>query len=208
MLDTYANLQAAIADHLNRDDLATQIVDFITLTEAQIQRRVRRKTVRNTAFTIAAESTPVPNDCAEVRYLIPQTGIPSLDVALPIGTVATLAAVKADNFAVAGRPQAATIVDGNIIISPPPDASYTFTIVYYQKLVPLSNSNTTNLVLAEAPDIYLYGALLRAAPYLEHDERIQIWQAFFETAVAELDDKRQREETAAQPNKARLPVSF
>ena len=39
-LDTYANLQTAIANFLARDDLTTEIVDFIKLTAADINRRL------------------------------------------------------------------------------------------------------------------------------------------------------------------------
>jgi hypothetical protein len=65
-----------------------------------------------------------------------------------------------------------------------------------------------NDILTEAPDLYLYGALYESAPYLEHDERIPIWEDFFEKGVTELDIKRQREETNASYRPARLPVFF
>ena len=41
-LDTYANLQTAIANFLARDDLTTEIVDFIKLTEADFNRSLLR----------------------------------------------------------------------------------------------------------------------------------------------------------------------
>ncbi len=42
-LDTYANFQAAIADHLIRTDLTTQIVDCITLFEAEAANELFRQ---------------------------------------------------------------------------------------------------------------------------------------------------------------------
>jgi hypothetical protein len=40
-LTTYAELKTSIADFLNRDDLTSAIPDFITLAEADMQRRVK-----------------------------------------------------------------------------------------------------------------------------------------------------------------------
>ena len=40
-LTTYAELKTAIGDFLNRDDLTSVAPDFITLAEADINRRVR-----------------------------------------------------------------------------------------------------------------------------------------------------------------------
>jgi hypothetical protein len=62
--------------------------------------------------------------------------------------------------------------------------------------------------LDEAPDIYLYGALAEAAPYLEHDERLPVWKALFTDALASLDNVRSREETNASIRPGRLPVVF
>jgi hypothetical protein len=211
MITDYTTLQATIADYLNRDDLTSQIQTFIQLTEAQIRRRVRRKTVRNPAFAIASgvALTALPTDCSEVRSLIPVTGSPSLDKALSVATEAMVADLNAARAGAAGRPQLFAVIDGvNALFGPTPDADYTATLTYYQSLTSLSGTNTTNTVLVEAPDIYLFGALTQAAPFLEHDERIGTWKDLFDAAVMELDTKREREETAAQLHKARLPAVF
>lgn len=209
LITDFASLQANIADYLNRDDLTAVIPTFIQLCEKKIARNVRRKTIRNAAFSLAAESNTLPNDCAEVRSVIPVTGTPFLDRALRIVTQPMWADAKALNWATSGRPCVASVIDTTtLLIAPPPDQTYTAILTYYQSLAPLSNSNTTNTVLTEAPDIYLYGSLAEAAPYLEHDARIQVWKGAFYDAMAELDTQRQREETAAALHIARLPTHF
>jgi hypothetical protein len=67
-----------------------------------------------------------------------------------------------------------------------PDATYTTELTYYAKLTKLSNSVTTNWLLTSSPDIYLYGALLQAAPYLQDDARIQVWSSLYDRAMSEL----------------------
>jgi hypothetical protein len=205
-LDSYTALKAAIADYLARTDLTSQIPDFITLTEAQIARRVRRKTIYTT-ITVTTASTALPTDCAEVRSLVPVTGSKAQDRALSIATVPMLADINANRAGTSGRPQAFAVVGTNLLVAPAPDQSYTLTISYYQKLVPLATTSP-GVLLPEAPDIYLYGALSEAAPYLEHDERIDTWKARFDAAIEELDNARQREETNAALKKARLPRVF
>jgi len=206
-LDTYANLGAAVADWLNRTDLSAPIVDFITLAEAKIRRQVRRKTVRTT-MTISTESTALPTDLAELRSAYPMTGSVSLDQPLVQGTPEILAEIRANANGVAGRPQAIAVIDDQLVVAPVPDQTYTLQITYYQTLTPLSMANPTNSILTEAPDIYLYGALVEAEPYLEHDERIATWQNMFAAAVADLNQVREREESTMSWKRARLPVVF
>jgi hypothetical protein len=205
-LSSYTGLQAAIADFLARDDLTAQIPGFIALAEAKAKREVRRKTVRTT-LVASTESTALPADCAELRSIYPLTGSPSRDRPLYLSTPEGLAEVRARRAGVSGRPQLFAIIDGSLVLAPTPDQAYTLQISYYQKLVPLATASP-NPLLTEAPDIYLYGALAEAAPYLEHDERLPVWKTLFNEAVESLDKAREREETNASYRPAGLPVVF
>jgi len=60
-------------------------------------------------------------------------------------------------------------------------------LLYYAKVPALSDSNTTNWLLTEAPDIYLYGSLLPSAPYLDEDERATTWAQFYAAAIQQLN---------------------
>ena len=62
-LTTYAELKASIADFLNRDDLTSAIPDFITLAEADMQRRVKhwRQEKRSTA-ELDTQYSAIPAD--------------------------------------------------------------------------------------------------------------------------------------------------
>jgi hypothetical protein len=40
--------------------------------------------------------------------------------------------------------------------------------------------------LTQAPDIYLYGALLQAAPYLQDDARINVWSQLYQSGIEQL----------------------
>jgi hypothetical protein len=206
-LDTYAHLQTAIADWLNRSDLTTQIPDFITLCEAEIKRRLRRTSVRDT-IDIDDVAIDPPSDLAELRSIHLVSGSPSQDVPLRVCTPETLAERAARSAGAAGRPSDVAIIAGQLVFAPAPDQLYTAEIVYFASLDPLTTTNPTNDVLDEAPDAYLFGALLQAEPYLEHDERIPTWQSKFDKAIDQLNDVRDREEHNASLQPIRLPVVF
>ena len=40
-LDTYSNLKTSVANYLNRSDLTAFLGDFITLTEAKMQPKIK-----------------------------------------------------------------------------------------------------------------------------------------------------------------------
>jgi hypothetical protein len=209
-LTTYSGLQSAVADFLNRDDLTDQIKGFIAIAEARIQRNLRRTTIRNSAFALAASatSTALPADCGELRTVKANTGTPSSDFSIPFVTVQMLADIAANRAGTAGYPQAVAVVGTNLLTAPIPDQNYTLEITYFQKLTPLSGSVATNPILLEGPDAYLYGALCAAAPYLEHDERVEVWDTMFSKAIDEMNNKRDREETGGALRRARLARVF
>jgi hypothetical protein len=76
-------------------------------------------------------------------------------------------------------------------------------LIYYAKLSKLSTSNTTNWLLTKAPDVYLYGSLLQAAPYLQDDARIQVWAGLYKTGIEELQIADERGATSGGVLKSR-----
>ena len=180
-LTTYAELKTSIGDWLNRSDLTSVIPDFISLAEAQVERtlRTRQMIVRaNASFDV--QYGAVPADFLEVKSL-------KLTSTNPQTPLSFLSIDALDNemtkHTASGRPKFFGIVGGQFRIVPTPDSNYTTELTYYAKLSKLSNSNTTNWLLTSNPDIYLYGALLQAAPYLQDDARIQTWATLYERAL-------------------------
>ena len=183
-LTTYAELKTSIGDWLNRSDLTSVIPDFISLAEAQIERtlRARQMIVRANA-SFDAQYGAVPADFLETKSLKltstnPQTPLEFLSIdALD---------QKAAEYTASGKPRFFGVVGGQLRIVPTPDSTYTTELTYYAKLSKLSTSNTSNWLLASSPDIYLYGSLLQAAPYLQDDARIQTWATLYERALNDL----------------------
>jgi hypothetical protein len=93
---------------------------------------------------------------------------------------------ESTKFTGSGRPRFFGVVGTEFRFVPTPDASYTAEIVYFANINKLSASVATNFILTSSSDIYLYGALLQAAPYLQDDARIQVWATLYERALNDL----------------------
>lgn len=188
-ITTYDELKAAIADFLNRDDLVSVIPTFISLAEAQMQREVRHyKMMQRATAPIDSRYTAVPGNWLETirfhvvgdqSYRIENT---SMDDILQLRTANPTA----------GRPTHYSHIGDQLEVYPTPDGTYTSELLYYEKIPALSDSNTTNWLLQDAPDAYLYGSLLQSAPYLREDTRSQVWTPLYAGAVASLNNQSEK----------------
>lgn len=187
-LDTYANLKLAIADYLDRDDLSSQIDDFIDLAEARHKREIRiREMQQRSQATTSGRRIALP-----VRFLEMQT-LRLLTDPVTVMTEVNLHEMNRVRNEATGKPSFFTIHE-EIEFNTVPDSGYTVEMIYYAEFVALSDSNTSNGLLVRSPDLYLYGALMASAPFLVDDERIAVWERLYTSARDGLAqaDKRSR----------------
>ena len=206
-IEDYDDLKDAIADELGRDDLTDQIPAFIQRAEDRMKRLLRRK-VRRMTVTIDAVAGCVPVQAAILLSGHLMTGSPQLDKPFNVVTATQLAEIRANQGGVGGRPRWAAIVGQEILFAPAPDGSYDAELTFVAALQRLSASNTKNDELTEASDMYLYGSLVQAEMYLEHDDRIEMWKAQFSEAIEELNTLRSDEEHSMSLQPVRLPIVF
>jgi hypothetical protein len=88
-----------------------------------------------------------------------------------------------------GKPLTYTIIANNILLGPTPDAVYTTSMLYYKTFDPLTDAAPTNWVITNAPDVYLYGALLEAEPFLMNDQRVQLWATALTQSITTLQEQ-------------------
>ena len=190
-LTTYSELKTAIANWLDRSDLDDRIPEFIQLAEARHRRdfKIRRMETRVTANTIAdTEYYSLPDNFVAMRNIQlntdPKTSLEYL-------TPEQMDRVRAGSNT--GKPKAYSIIGNNFQLRPIPDAVYEIEMLYYKYFTALSDSNTTNDMLTYHPDLYLYGALVEAEPYLQNDKRIQTWAGFYDRAKQDLITTNERD---------------
>lgn len=180
-ITTYAELQTAIADTLRRTDMTDTITTFIDLAEADMQRRVRsyRMEARAT-LSLDAQYVDLPADWVETVRMR-TTG--SEGQAITLLDADSMANMRTANADTGGRPVHYSLSAGQLELFPSPDETYSADLLYIAKIPALADDNTSNWVLANFPDAYLYGALIHTAPYLMEDERLTTWAALHKAAI-------------------------
>lgn len=189
-ITTYTELQSAITDFLNRDDLSSAAPTFISLAEADIQRRVRhwRMEKRSTA-ELDTQYSAIPADFVEVIRMYITSGDTK---PLELISQGELLDRKRKNLNTSGSPSYYAITAGEIEVFPVPDGTYDLELYYISRIPALSDSNTSNWLLEQYQDAYLYGALVHSAPYLRDDARTQMWAALFQSAIDAINAESER----------------
>jgi hypothetical protein len=62
-------------------------------------------------------------------------------------------------------------------------------------------------VLTNYPDLYLYGSLIEAEPFMQNDERIQTWMGLYDRAIADLQGADARAKWNGAPLTQRVAVT-
>ena len=181
---TYSGLQASIADFLNRTDLSASIPDFIVLCEAELNRRLRtRLTVARTTASISNQYETLPSDFQSMVSLLDPNGEPmqQLDTDALSEWTYSLASTG-------GTPRGFALVGSSIQFVPIPSAAMSITMTYRQRIPALASNTSGNWVSLNHPDVYLFGSLAASAPYLQADDRVQVWGDLFNNAVQSILD--------------------
>jgi len=198
-LTTYALLKTTIANYLNRTDLTSYLGDFITLTESRLNRELRVREMVNTdtsTTTVAGtQSYSLPSGFLEASAVIYQSN--------PYRTLRFMA--NGDFYRqynvtqTSGLPTFFTIVGEKILLGVAPDSAETLQIDFYKTLTPLSESNTTNSILTNYPELYLYGALAESSPFLMQDERLNTWASLYKEALKNANLSSQKGSITSSP---------
>ena len=190
-ISTYTELQTAVANWLDRDDLTARIPEFIALTEERFNRILRIRAMESEAdqATVAGtRSYSLPTDYRQMRTVHLTTS--------PITAMSYITPEIMDRIwagSTQGKPLSYTIKGNNIYVGPSPDAVYTIRFLYYKKVPALTSLAPTNSILTDAPDVYLYGCLLEAEPFLQNDARVQLWATAFQQAIADIQEQDEKD---------------
>jgi hypothetical protein len=194
---SYSDLKTAIAGYLARSDLATQIPDFIRLAELRLRRdlRIRQMLKSVTTATVAGDSTvELPSDFLEVRdFVVIGNPVQPLNYSSPSAFNRNTRSWEI------GKPLDYTILANDFQLAPVPDAVYTVKMLYFASPTFLSDSNTSNVFLANTPDALLYAALLEAEPYLMNDARLNTWGSMFDRAMSSITRSDQQGQYSGVP---------
>jgi hypothetical protein len=184
---TYDSLTSTVLQYLERQDAAVveAIPTFITLCEFEIAQEIKtlgQLTVANSTVTINEPTLAKP---ARWRKT----------VSMSINNGTTMEPVFLRKFEYlknywpnvteTGLPKYYADTDyEHWYLAPTPSQAYTFEVLYYERIAPLSSTNQTNWLTQYAPNAMLYGTLLQAMPFLKNDARAIFQQKYTEAITA------------------------
>ena len=186
-ISTYSELQTAVANWLDRDDLTARIPEFIALAEARFNRvlRLRSMEAKYTANTVAAQrNLALPASYIQMRNFQVNTS--------PLTTLSYVTPEIYDRLwggSTQGTPKFYTILANEVSLGPIPASVQEVEMLFYKKFDNLSVSTTTNWLITNAPDIYLYGSMLEAEPFIMNDERVPLWAQALQQGISDLQEQ-------------------
>lgn len=193
-LDNFANLKATIKSRSSRDDISDDdLNDFIAQAEAEFYNnpaeplRIRAMESRDTlTASTSSRFLALPTDFLEMR---------SLQIVSDSGNqdISYMAPEQMSIPNESGKPRYFTI-STQLEFDKQPDSAYSITILYLKKLTALDDTNTTNSVLSQSPNIYLYGGLWALFESIQEFDVAQYYYQRFINAIQGLNktDKRGR----------------
>lgn len=207
-ISNYVQLQAAAASYLARDDMTSVIPDFVTLFEAKVNRTLfhprmeTRTTLTVNTLLSSPEFLDLPTDFQTIRMvrLPDEVGKPRLQF---------MSQTQIDDYRysrdnMAGVPVYFTIVGNQIELAPTPNEDVDVEVLYRAN-IPALATNSTNWLLTLAPDLYLYGTLLEASPYIQNDQRVGLWATAVQTVMDQLNALAERQSFDSGPTTISLP---
>lgn len=188
MITDYATLKTSIANFLHRSDLTDLIPEFIADAENRIYNELRIRAME-AAYSGTTASSALPSGFLEWIFLYVNDTTEQKLTRRDAEWIYTNYPDRAGG----GRPIFFAREGDTLIFGPAPDSTYTITGRYYKKLAALSDSNTTNWFITDAPDLLRYGALCEAAPYIGDDARIALWEGKFNQGLQRIKSTERRE---------------
>ena len=177
-ISTYSELQAAIQDFLNRDDLASVVPTFISLAEARINRDIRHwKQEKRVSTTLDEQYENLPSDYIEGISMSFRNG----------GQLTNISSAEMQRrkevSTATGKPRYLRVIADQFEFYPAPGDALEIDFTYFAKIEALSDAAPSNWLLSDYPDVYLYGSLVQSAPYLDEDQRTATWAALYQSGV-------------------------
>lgn len=181
-LANYAELTTAIGTWEERTFTATETDQFIRLTEAKADRKLRQDFRRRTSATINTDSSGVgtlPTGFVGMTSLV-------RDVlgSVPLKQVSWDALVLRNPYEIGDDAGVYAINGTAIMVAPVTDDD--FIAKFSAVLTGLSGSNTTNWLLTLAPDYYLFGCQAAASAFLKDYQAAGFLQAQADAILDEL----------------------
>ncbi len=190
-----------MAGWLSRGDLTDAVPGFIQNWEEEFYREPKnfgRFMEASFAGTIAANVLAVPSNYLGLKYAYVNT---SPARRLDRVSLNQLYGTYPRNGDI-GVPRWIARDLTNFVFGPAPDSTYDIAGVYYAKptvMRVVDFDAVSHWIIVNAPDLALYGSLLEAAPYIQNDKRLGVWQAIYDKKLQAYRDLSRDEDVSGSP---------
>lgn len=191
-VSTYGELSNLIVQRLARSVAPERIAEFVLLGEVLLNRKLRLSGMQAVApLVIAANASTaaVPTGFLAAQRLTLEDGSEVPPVSLDAMFFRTQT----------GQPAAFTVTgDAGFQFDIKANRDYAATLRYYKRQsLDTANSSSTNWLLVNGPDCYLYAALVSANDAFKNPSGVATAMDFLETAIRSLEesDRKQRNES-------------
>lgn len=190
----FGDLKASIASYLNRSDLTSYIPDFVRLAESRIYYG-GSDPYPSVPLRVPALQAQATGTITASAIAFPTRFVEAIRIAAYSGSNGwTLQYLSPDKLAEAANtsslPRFYTYLNNTIQTAGTGAATYA--LDYYQSLALLSVDADTNWILTNAPQIYLFGALTEAAPFIQDQSQITAWLGLFKSAIGAINRSANR----------------
>lgn len=188
----FTGLRTSCGDWLHRSDLTnTDLGNFIFLAEAEFNTEMRNRNMEaRTTIGVTSGYLPHPSDWQEWKTIVLVKGSERFTLDPISEEVATLLYGQAADDSM---PRGYAVQNGRTYIYPDEAVtSYTYETVYYQGITNLSGSASTNWLLNQYPQAYLFASLLQATGFEGDDARIPIWKSGRDEAMDKIEKASKR----------------
>ena len=179
----FSELKTAIENWLNETGNQTvidRVADFVTLGEEYLRSTKdfdpRYLETRETiATTSGVDTVALPTGFKKPIDLY-------LDTSPKVKLIHTVQS-DMDGYTSSAKPIKYVIEGNNVRLSPTPDSAYNISLLYIKFPTGLSVSNTTNLILQNQPNLYLWVSCLQGAIYLRDTDQIDIFSKLVNSSI-------------------------
>ena len=178
IVSNYDTLFTAIQDYSKRDDVDDYIANFIRLSEIRINTKLQMRTneVRSTA-TLATDDRFIvlPPGFLEMRSLRILKGNSLIDL--------EYRTPKQITIQVQPTTPIHYTINSKIELDAVPDEAYTLEMTFYKNLDALTETNQSNDVIAQYPNLYIYGALVELYLFVRDEGSAMEYMGVFDAAL-------------------------
>lgn len=169
----YSDFKAMIADHLNRSDLTTQIVNFGNLAVQKLAREPLYflETYAGGVCTASQTYLPLPSDFVQESIMERGSSLVITGIWMERISSGNILASQIGTATPTAQPTKYSVVGNQVELYPIPNSAYVYRLYYYKNLAVPADASS-NAWTSTAYDLLFHSVLCEAWDYLGNNDEL------------------------------------